>query len=461
MSSDIAIKVDNLSKCYHIYDTPGDRLKQFVLPKLQKTFGLMPKQYFTEHWALKDASFEIKKGETIGVVGRNGSGKSTLLQLICGTLNLTSGIVQTKGRVAALLELGSGFNPEFTGRENAYLYASILGLNVSDIDAQLNEITTFADIGDFIEQPIKTYSSGMIVRLAFAVAINASPDILIVDEALSVGDELFQRKCFSRIEAIRKAGATILFVSHAGGTIVELCDRAVLLDAGEILAIGKPSQIVGRYQKLIYAPPETREYLREEIRLENTISLSHKAEAKHGPPMLATNKPLPAQFQEWPDSYDPALKPMSTIAYVSHGATIHTPEIYTTTGDRVNNLTRGKTYRYRYTVSFECAAKNLRFGMLIKTISGVELGGGISAASSQTTLPFVEAGKDYAVEFEFCCRLNSGVYFLNAGVLGELNGREKYLHRLIDAAIFRVISENGSPSTGIVDFSCLATVKKT
>lgn len=252
--TDIAIRVQNLSKCYQIYDTPRDRLKQFFAPRLQRLVGQTPKQYFREFWALKDISFEIRKGETVGIIGRNGSGKSTLLQIICGTLTPTSGNVETRGRIAALLELGSGFNPEFTGRENVYMNASVLGLSNEEIDARFNDIVAFADIGDFIDQPVKTYSSGMMVRLAFAVAINVDPQILIVDEALSVGDELFQRKCFSRIEAIKQNGATILFVSHSGSTVVELCDHAVLLDSGEKLAMGTPKTIVGKYQKLIYAP---------------------------------------------------------------------------------------------------------------------------------------------------------------------------------------------------------------
>ncbi|MEX5494519.1 ABC transporter ATP-binding protein, partial [Pseudomonas asgharzadehiana] len=197
MSSEVAIKVENLSKCYHIYDQPRDRLRQFVLPPVQRTLGMRSRQYYREFWALRGVNFEVKKGETVGIVGRNGSGKSTLLQMICGTLNPTDGSIQTQGRVAALLELGAGFNPEFTGRENVYLNAAILGLSKEETDQRFDDIAAFAEIGTFIEQPIRSYSSGMIVRLAFAVAINVDPDILIVDEALSVGDELFQRKCFS------------------------------------------------------------------------------------------------------------------------------------------------------------------------------------------------------------------------------------------------------------------------
>jgi lipopolysaccharide transport system ATP-binding protein len=307
--NDIAIQVKNLSKCYQIYDTPRDRLKQFVVPRLQGLAGQAPRQYFREFWALQDVSFEVKKGETVGIIGRNGSGKSTLLQIICGTLNPTSGSVETRGRIAALLELGSGFNPEFTGRDNVYMNAAVLGLSREEVDARLDEIIAFADIGEFIDQPVKTYSSGMVVRLAFAVAINVDPEILIVDEALSVGDELFQRKCFSRIEAIRSNGATILFVSHSGGQIVELCDRAMLMDSGEKLAEGMPKHIVGIYQKLLYAPTDRREEIRNQI-IDVTTRQQHESAEQDQHNSSQSSASLPPT-----DFFDPHLKPQSTIHY--------------------------------------------------------------------------------------------------------------------------------------------------
>ena len=454
--TDIAIKVQNLSKCYHIYDNPRDRLKQFVAPRLQRLTWQNPKQYFREFWALKDVSFEIKKGETVGIIGRNGSGKSTLLQMICGTLHPTSGTVETNGRIAALLELGSGFNPEFTGRENVYMNGAVLGLDKEEIDARFDDIVAFADIGDFIEQPVKTYSSGMMVRLAFAVAINVDPEILIVDEALSVGDELFQRKCFSRIEAIRANGATILFVSHSGSTIVELCDRAVLMDAGEKLAAGFPKQIVGRYQKLLYAPMDKCNAIREQIRkidesvMKSAITDEGSMHEHHSP--IAH-----AHAQEQLESFDPNLKP-STIEYESHGAYIESPEILTTAGEQVNNLIRGKTYRYTYTVQFTKSASNVHFGMLIKTTSGMELGGCVSASAARDSLVYVDAGSSYRVEFRFCCALNPGIYFLNAGVVGNVDGSETYLHRLIDIAMFRALPDINDLATGIVDFGCYPEV---
>lgn len=451
MSSKIAIKVENLSKTYHIYDLPRDRLKQFILPRLRNFFGQFSKNYFQEFWALKDVSIEIKKGETVGIIGRNGSGKSTLLQIICGTLTPTSGSVDTRGRIAALLELGSGFNPEFTGRENVYMNAAVLGLSKGEVDDRFEDITTFADIGDFIEQPVKTYSSGMMVRLAFAVAINVDPEILIIDEALSVGDELFQRKCYSRIEAIRASGATILFVSHSGGAVVELCDRAVLLDYGEMLAVGAPKQIVGSYQKLLYAPSDKHDSIREQIRQGDQIVA---APANTIQDKLDDEPPHIEHTQKLLESFDPNLHPSSTIEYESHGAYIESVEIQTLAGEQVNNLVRGKIYCYTYTVRFTENASNVRFGMMIKTISGVELGGVTSATSARDSMAYVEVGSTYKVEFKFRCALNSGVYFLNAGVVGDVGASETYLHRLIDICMFRVQPETESLATGIIDFSC-------
>ncbi len=243
----IAVKVENLSKCYHIYDNPSDRLKQFVVPRLQRLAWQFPKQYFREFWALKDVSFEVKRGETVGIIGRNGSGKSTLLQMICGTLSPTGGNVETLGRIAALLELGSGFNPEFTGRENVYMNAAVLGLSNEEIDACFNDIVAFADIGDFIEQPVKTYSSGMFVRLAFAVAVHAHPDILVVDEALSVGDIAFQNKCMEKINAIKERGTSILFVSHDLSTVQIICDRVIWMKSGSLRLAGYPVDVCQEY----------------------------------------------------------------------------------------------------------------------------------------------------------------------------------------------------------------------
>lgn len=448
--SDVAIRVQNLSKCYHIYDKPRDRLMQML--------ARGRKQYFREFWALKEVSFDVKKGETVGIIGRNGSGKSTLLQMICGTLNPTSGSIQANGRIAALLELGSGFNPEFTGRENVYMNGSILGLSKEEIDSRFDDIAAFADIGEFIEQPVKTYSSGMMVRLAFSVAINVEPEILVVDEALSVGDEIFQRKCFSRIEAIRAGGATILFVSHSGAQIVELCDRAVLMDAGEKLAMGSPKSMVGKYQKLMYAPSEKRGAIRDEIlaveadRLSNEQTQSESAAARGE----VDSKRVPEH--EATEFFDPNLKPQSTLQYESHGALIESPRILTLSGEIVNCLNRGKIYRYAYKVRFINSASNVRFAMLIKTASGLELGGAVTHPTAGQSVPYITSGTTINIEYRFTCNLNPGTYFLNAGVVGTLNEIETYLHRILDICMFKVMPVSEDTATAIVDFGCVAEI---
>jgi lipopolysaccharide transport system ATP-binding protein len=248
MSSDFAIKVEGLSKCYQIYDRPQDRLKQMLLRGR--------KQYYRDFWALKDVSFEIKKGETVGIIGRNGSGKSTLLQMICGTLNPTSGSVQTNGRIAALLELGSGFNPEFTGRENVYMNASLLGLSRNDTAARFNSIENFAEIGSFIDQPVKTYSSGMMVRLAFAVIAHVDADILVIDEALAVGDVFFTQKCMRFLRDFMETGS-IVFVSHDSAAVVNLCKYAIWLQDGSVCMAGSPDEVSNAYLAARYGLVQT------------------------------------------------------------------------------------------------------------------------------------------------------------------------------------------------------------
>ncbi|WP_410209793.1 ABC transporter ATP-binding protein [Aquirhabdus sp.] len=273
--TDIAIKVSGLGKCYQIYTNPRDRLKQFVMPRIRNIAGLPQKPYFNEFWALKDIDFEIKKGDTVGIVGRNGSGKSTLLQILCGTLHPSVGHVEVKGRVAALLELGAGFNPEFTGRENVYMNAAVLGLNRAEIDSRLQSIIDFADIGDFIDQPVKIYSSGMYIRLAFAVIAHVDADILIVDEALSVGDAVFTQKCMNFIREFQKNG-TLLFVSHDMASVQALCQSAIWLGHGKIQKKGKAKSITESYLKYTLQEIYGNDVQLEQT-TENTASAANRA----------------------------------------------------------------------------------------------------------------------------------------------------------------------------------------
>lgn len=257
MSSEPIIQVTDLSKCYHIYDRPQDRLRQAVVPRLQRLAAplvrpvapalVRERAYFREFWALRDVNFQVNPGQAVAIIGRNGCGKSTLLQIVCNTLTATTGEVDVRGRVAALLELGAGFNPEFTGRENAYMNAAILGLSREEMEARFEEVAAFADIGAFMDQPVKSYSSGMYVRLAFSVAISVEPDILVVDEALSVGDMVFRFKCTERIARLMEKGTTLLFVSHDLSMVKAICDHALYLENGRVKTQGPANEVAELY----------------------------------------------------------------------------------------------------------------------------------------------------------------------------------------------------------------------
>jgi lipopolysaccharide transport system ATP-binding protein len=442
------IRVDRLSKCYQIYDHPHDRLKQFVAPKLRSLLRRPPLNYFREFWALRDVSFSVGRGETVGIIGRNGSGKSTLLQMICGTLMPTSGSVEVNGRVAALLELGAGFNPEFTGRENVFLNAMILGLSQEEVESRFDDIAAFADIGQFIEQPVKHYSSGMYARLAFAVAINVDPDILVVDEALAVGDEPFQRKCFARIDAIKNRGATILFVSHSGATITNLCDRAILLNAGERLFTGIPKRAVYFGQKLGNITDDKAADLITEIRRfdaegESGASADPAAQTTGSAPPAPAEIPFAGELQPFFDSTFVA----DTLSYDDVGARLTSPMLQTITGVQVNHILRGHRYKLRCTAQFIKDCPAVRFYALIRTTSGIDLAGCSHPILDERGFDF-KAGTTLELEFEFECSLNPATYFCSFAAQGEDGSLH---HRIVDAVIFRVMADEPRPATGLFD----------
>ncbi|MEM9903658.1 MAG: ABC transporter ATP-binding protein [Cyanobacteria bacterium P01_D01_bin.44] len=451
MSEAIAISIKQVSKVFKRYQRPADRLKEILFSN---------KKYAQEFWALRDISLEIPKGQTWGIVGRNGAGKSTLLKIITGTLQPTTGTVTVNGRIAALLELGSGFNPEFTGRQNVFFNGRILGLSQTQIEACFDAIAAFANIGNFLDQPVKTYSSGMRARLAFAVASSLEPDVLIVDEVLAVGDAAFQRKCFARMETIREQGCTILFVSHAMTSVAELCDHAVLIDGGERLLTADTKSVTSYYQRLIYAPPDWVTVIRQEIK---DIDISgvpprQPRQPQSKPPQPSLSRALPKAASQQPtphkvDHFDPNLKPQSTVEYAPNGAKIITPRILNAAGEQVNILQSRQTYQYCYEVLITQPASRVRCGMLIKTVKGVELGG-------MTTHPLPEAGIDQVypgmrlkVKFEFRTLLNPGAYFINAGISGWLLDKREHLHRVLDVIMFRIEPQPERTITGRVDFS--------
>jgi len=403
MSNEIAIRVEGLSKCYEIYCNPRDRLKQFVMPRLQCLAGQAPKQYFREFWALKDVSFEIKKGETVGIIGRNGSGKSTLLQMICGTLNPTSGSIQTNGRIAALLELGSGFNPEFTGRDNVYLNASLLGLSKEEIDQKFQSIVDFADIGEFVEQPVKTYSSGMMVRLAFAVQAQVDPDILIVDEALAVGDAKFQARCFERLKQLKENGTSILLVTHATEQIVTHCSKAVLLNGGVVLETGEPRRVVNRYLDLLFgkgmelamdiSPPVHPTLLPLTKRSGLNLSIEND--------VFSTRPSYNALEYRWGDGAATLLDFYLAADQDPYPAVIKTKQ----------TITLGISAKFKSTLVRPI------FGITIKTKEGVTVYGVNSETLDVDTFQSMgQLGSVVQVEALFDCRLAPGEYFISLGI---------------------------------------------
>ncbi len=432
-SDDIAVRVTKLSKRYEIYGAPRDRLRQFVLPPLQQLAGRPPQRYFREFWALQDVSFEIKKGETLGIIGRNGSGKSTLLQMICGTLTPTTGSIQTTGRVAALLELGSGFNPEFTGRENVYMNASVLGLRTKEIDDRFDAIASFADIGQFIEQPVKTYSSGMYVRLAFAVIAHVDADILVVDEALSVGDAVFTQKCMRFIRRFQERGS-LIFVSHDTAAVQNLCQSGLWLKDGRIEQTGTAKSVAQAYlqytlqeiygdeSRLSPLPPKANGELADP----GQTSYEHATSTLIHYDSVATVRDNLAGANGWKsdqaDVLSVSLTHMSTkLENVFKG------------GERVRMTIRARTHKFM---------SHPILGFVVRDRLGQDLFG-------ENTLPFtncmpIEVGAEMTFEgiFEFRLpMLPNGQYAVVASVAeGDLfeNVQHHYMH---DALIINVSSE--------------------
>lgn len=412
MSSDVAIKIENVSKCYHIYEKPRDRLKQFIYPHIQKIFGLVQKKYFREYWAVKNITFEVKKGETVGIIGRNGSGKSTLLQMICGTLNQTTGEIQTHGRIAALLELGSGFNPEFTGRENVYLNAAILGLSREEIDERFQDILEFADIGEFVDQPVKTYSSGMMVRLAFAVQAQSSPDILIVDEALAVGDAKFQAKCFDRLKQLKENGTSILLVTHSSEQIVTHCSHAVLIDKGNVIEQGHPNTVINRYMDLLFGKEVIVNNDIPQLEDNKVEQLKKHVQVNCTADVYATRSGYNPYEYRWGDGAAKILD-----FYLSADDVIYPSAI--STGQKVS-----LTLAVKFIKTVVCPI----IGITIKTKEGVTVYGVNSESLNFNEFrQYGRPGEVAVVNAKFECKLSPGDYFVSVGIATK-NGEEVVPH---------------------------------
>ena len=430
MSSDPVIRVASLAKSYQIYEQPRDRLLQMVLPRLRRLIGRPPRRYYRDFWALHDVSFEVHPGETVGIIGRNGSGKSTLLQIVAGTLAATQGQVEVHGRVAALLELGSGFNPEFTGRENVYTNAALLGLTQADIDGRLEAIAAFADIGDFIDQPVKTYSSGMLLRLAFSVQAQVDPDVLIVDEALAVGDAKFQARCFDRLKQFKASGTSILLVTHSTEQIVTHCDRAVLLEGGRVEMIGLPRDVTNRYLDLLFGRERQTEVAPRPAAAPvaappiDVDDVAHGLELAHD--VFASRPGYNPLEYRWGDGA------ATILDYVLRANGVVSPSL----------LSSGDALEVRVAMRFEREVPAPILGVTVKTKEGVTVYGSNSEMLDVTALRECgRAGQTVIARVRFSCRLAPGDYFVSVGIATRQGGIVVPHDRRYDAIHLQVCPE--------------------
>ncbi len=417
-----ALRVENVSKQYRIYEHPGDRLKESL------TRGRWKRH--REFWALRDVSFELEAGTTTGIIGPNGSGKSTLLQIITGTLEPTHGHVYHEGRVAALLELGAGFNPEFTGLENIYLNAQLLGFSKSEIEARLPEIKRFAEIGDFLSQPVKTYSSGMYIRLAFAIAVSVEPEILIVDEALSVGDAVFQHRCLRRIKEMQQNGATILFVSHDPHSVRALCSRAILLNGGRMEADDDPTDVLNRYRELI---------------------MSREAAYKASIP----SAPETDEYEEDISLMDEPIEPLSyTYRHGDGSAEILSVELMDAARRVVDLVETGEPVMVRVRAQLNSDIEDPVCGFLIRNRHGIHVYG-TNTEIQQADFGYVRSGQIIEATFSFNCWLGAGEFSITVAVhsAGAIS-----FDWVDDVVFFRVMS--AFPMEGVANLNASVTTRR-
>lgn len=406
-----AIKVENLQKVYRLYDKPSDRLKEAL--------HLTRKSLHRDHYALKGVDLEIKKGECVGIIGTNGSGKSTILKIITGVLNPSSGTVDVNGRISALLELGAGFNMEYNGIENIYLNGTMIGFSEQEIDEKLQDILDFADIGEYVYQPVKTYSSGMFVRLAFAVAINIDPEILIVDEALSVGDVFFQAKCYHKFEEFKEMGKTIVFVSHDLSSISKYCDRVILLNQGVKLGEGTPKAMIDIYKQVLVGQYE----LPDEgsgVNLLNDEQIRAKAASQAD-----------------------GAKAEETLEYGSGKAAITRFFVTDENGTETNAVIKGQEYTVTIDVEFKEDVPAPIFAYTVKNVKGIELTG-TNTMFERAFLESVKAGEKKRIRFKQNMVLQGGDYLLSFGVTGFEGDNFTVYHRLYDVMSLTVVSDKNT-----------------
>ena len=424
--SDYAINVEHVSKVYKLYGKPSDRFKEAM--------GFSRKKRYKEHFALNDVSFSVKKGETVGIIGTNGSGKSTVLKIITGVLNPSGGAVNVNGRISALLELGAGFNMEYTGIENVYLNGTMIGFTREEIDSKLESILEFADIGDFVHQPVKTYSSGMFVRLAFAIAINIDPEILIVDEALSVGDVFFQSKCYKKFEEFKKLGKTILFVSHDLGSIAKYCDRVVLLNRGTKLGEGEPKEMIDIYKKVMVNQLDS-------VMENETLS-------------IASDDTATGDDTEWKSSL--TLNP-DIVEYGNGLAEIIDFAVLDENGMITNSVIKGNSCTIKMKVRFNEKIQEPILAFTIKNLQGTEITG-TNTMLERIVFDNPGPGDILTATFTQEMNLQGRDYLLSLGCTGFHEGNFTVYHRIYDICNITVISDKDS--VGFYDMNSEVTVKR-
>ncbi len=434
-----AITVNDVTKIYRMYDKPIDRLKESLHPR--------HKEYHKKFYALNKISFQVKKGETVGIIGTNGSGKSTILKIITGVLSPTTGSVEVEGNISALLELGAGFNSDYTGIENIYMNGTMMGFSRKEMDEKLQDILDFADIGDFVYQPVKTYSSGMFVRLAFALAINVEPEILIVDEALSVGDVFFQSKCYRRMEEIRESGTTILMVTHDMGSIIKYCDKVVLLNKGNFIAEGTPGHMVDLYKKILANQMDS---LEEELEEMNDFSGEGANKGK--------------RTEDKPENHkkeDGLMKDKLNInsehtRYGDGRAEIYDLGLFDERGNLTNLLLKGENFTIKEKIRFSSPLQNPIFTYTIKDRKGTDLSG-TNTMFEGTDIRPVEEGDEYEVSFTQKMTLQGGEYLLSMSCTGFEQGEHVVYDRLYDIASITVISNKNT--VGVFDMESVVEAK--
>lgn len=445
-NSEYAIQVQDVSKIYRLYEKPIDRLKE--------SLSLTHKSYHRDFFALSNISFNVKKGETVGIIGTNGSGKSTILKIITGVLTPTTGSVRVSGVISALLELGAGFNMDYTGIENVYMNGTMMGFTRAQMEEKLPDILEFADIGDFVYQPVKTYSSGMFVRLAFALAINVEPEILIVDEALSVGDVFFQSKCYRRMEEIRKNGTTILMVTHDMGSVIKYCDRVVLLNKGQYVAEGEAGKMVDLYKKIL---ANQMDALEEELQEMNDFSggLTEGAEQSRASGGAGFGNHQAGAAGGLASSHKTAglMKDKLTInpnrtEYGNGKAEIYDLGLFDERGNLTNLLLKGEYFEIKERIRFFDQVEAPIFTYTIKDKKGADLTGTNTMFEGAEVKP-VKNGDEYEVTFRQKMTLQGGEYLLSMSCTGFEQGEHTVYHRLYDIANITVISNKNT--VGVYD----------